>query len=400
MFSSRSSFFARKLPIRSLARSSSNYPSYTSLDLYHPHKKERSSFEFSLQSKTLFLSSLVAFNNQDEDDEEEKELENYPLHYKKIKEVRLKWEQVKEEILDEIAPDTTQEHYRELEKRMVETLVGQAIEIKSLYEETHFVFIHGQSTQFTTLLYLIKEMDAKKNGKDPKNKFFKYLRKPRTLDSEVLDPLINYAKDGGDHHLGVREIMLSADLYFQNQSSAESAASFYSQNVSMLQYYHLRRLAAALFVSDTTQYESRIYEKHKVGIIIETMSEIIKQNSLCGSIVMILIPKNYLKNAVDAESIVYRSHPFGVPCKCHGKELHLDIMQKLQNNILDNTTQCKRGVPQYRLIIPSLTPESGTLIFALTPFTKPNRKKIKDKIKQILDSQEEEEYLESAYFRP
>lgn len=373
MFHSRYILFAKKLPPKRMPRTSN-----TLFNLWKiPGKTNIPSFW--LFGGTFLLTGLLIYAHR-----KEKTPVAYPLHYEKIKEARAQWDKDKQAILNQICREMPQAHYLQLKKKMEQTLWAQAEQIKTLYKDTHFIFIHGQSADFMPLTVLINTLALKKNKKRTNDKFYKYMRIPKTFDPNELDTLVAFAKQGHDHNHWVREILIATDLYFPNTTAGESAASFYTANLSMLKRYPMGTLIFSLLLQQNI-YPLSKEKAQEISLQIEKMSNHIEKSALCGNLLIVCIPKNLLQKTDSNEALIYRSHPYGLTCQCHPPEENANILQKLQDNILDETTQCEQGVPQYRLIIPSLTPATQVLSFWLTPFTKSQRQFVKSTVEDLLN---------------
>ncbi len=259
-------------------------------------------------------------------------------------------------------------------------LFARALEIKRLYGDQFYIFTHAQSTVWMTTTYLIKEL-VKTYHPETDSTLFKYLRAPEALkiDSEKLKKDI---KAGIDDHT-LREGLQSVDAYFySNTSGGESAIYFLLNNASVFTGYNsiIQKIVSEFLPKELA---------HLIPTIASKMEEINKGLASlvsCGNLFVFCVPKNLIKELGDA--VAYRSHPYGKMCSCHPGANHLEILEKLQNDILDDTTKCTSSnpIPQYRLLTEEIKPENGIQSHFLTPFGKAKRKEIKGKVKALVKS--------------
>ncbi len=328
-----------------------------------------------------------------------------PLHYEKVKMLRNKWEhemRKKEESLTLFSRAKDIWNRRDVYQRLsneeaVAILFSRAEEIKEIYKDTHYVFIHAQTTAITPITYLINIL-ARKNGV-AKSHFFKFIRTPKEHSSERSEQIswaVYGSTKGKDHIDSIQECVLSADICFSNKQEGESAYYFLKNNHSVLTKYKKNKSILNLTrsilkdnnkISDTNKAEA-------IGKKIQDLSTSLQKSSPCGNLWVFCIPKPLLNDPQAWRNIAYRSHPMGTECYCHdykgrnhGLKIvqNLKIAQDLQDNIVNESTRCSiSSVPQYRLIIPGMTPEKGVLSFMLTPFSKQQRRRIKRDVEQLL----------------
>ncbi|HSX11602.1 MAG TPA: hypothetical protein VLF94_07810 [Chlamydiales bacterium] len=243
-----------------------------------------------------------------------------------------------------------------LENEKAEIILGQALEIKQLYGETHYVFTHGQSHS-GYLLSLIYKAQAKQAGKNTKH--FKLLR-PHTLHEQTAS-VEEYSKGGGmdhsvmDHDLLVRENLLSCSGNLYCNAPGESAISFFASDQSMGSINALLEKQIGQSASDQL-----------ISAIPESRSP--------GNLYVVCIPKEQWTQAA------YRCHPGGEPCTCKTKLDPTTLLQKAQEG--EKTLECENRGSQYRVDLRNL--KQGSKIYALTPFTKPERKQMKASVEALL----------------
>ena len=123
----------------------------------------------------------------------------------------------------------------------------------------------------------------------------------------------------------------------------------------------------------------RIYEQ--AGISAKATTELRKLSyPEIGNIIMICIPKNRL------DEVCYRSHSYGVPCRCFNENDSKEKLEKLQSGSLDSTSCIDGNNAQFRIVYPSLDTSKGDRIFRVTPIDKDLKKKRNQQIRQILRS--------------
>lgn len=306
-----------------------------------------------------------------------------PLHYKRIKKLRAQWESEhaghRSFFLSHLEKDT---YHKKLFIR--------AHAIKEMYKDTHYVFIHAQSTKFTPFIYLMNLII--KRDQSVKTRFFNYIRKLQPLEQADLEVLLTSTKAcGSDHEFTVREAIISADAYFKNKTYAESAWHFLMENRSIImKCIEIQDLVPNLFGVESMA-DKRYKTALDAGAKIQALSQSLYKNAPCGNLWVFCIPKHLIEQDAQHGLIAYRSHPHGEKCSCH-EGMEIKILQDLQNDKIDESSRCKRPypTPQYRLVLQSLKPEDGVLCFFLTPFTKAQRQAIKAEVKDILTAYESE----------
>jgi hypothetical protein len=285
------------------------------------------------------------------------------------------------------------------QKLQAKILFGRAFEIKDLYKNTHHVFIHAQATKWVTLTYLLKELVRKFHPEiDIRN--FKFLRSPGDpFPADFLNQLWSHVsslfglnkpyKDVqsylsskwlpvNDSLDKTRKELMSVDAFYYNHFPYESSMFFLVKDSNIVD--NLKVIEK--FSKECIQYFASSISNAKLNLLSQrVVSAFSPKSDPCGNLFVLCLPKE------DSHKIQYRAHPFGPPCKCHPRKNDNQILENLQNEVFDITTECKSKVkvPQYRVYTPLLKPGQGKRIYLLTPFEKPRRKAIKAKIKKIVE---------------
>lgn len=303
---------------------------------------------------------------------------------------------------------------RELERLdAADILFSRASEIKEALKETHVVFVHSQPTEFLACVYLINMLFREKSERQ--SHLSKLIRIPGDAQErdiqEVISKLtveINGEKVvvASDHDFPTA--LMSVDACFANRQEGESAYSMLKNNVSFLtsepmfpdpDIWRPTGVAVMGLANHSMKMKAplashEVYSKYfKEAMKIQEIGQKLQSSAPCGNLFVICIPKPLLDDG-SVPKIAYRSHPVGIPCDCHEASSSKEILEKLQKDIVDETTECivspynrVRGkVPQYRLLAPALRSENGVLCILLTPFDKKVRAEIKKEVKTIADA--------------
>lgn len=276
-----------------------------------------------------------------------------------------------------------------LEIAHFQVLWGRALEIKRLYQKTHYVFIHGQAAQFLVWPYFYKEMHR---SSDRPFHSFKPLREesccvPARSCTEAPQAKSAVFKrlQKGEHDHFQRNVLLSVDAYFSNQQIGESCAIFTVNNRSIIMkdeagtnaLHDSRKRYLRRYVSD-----EQVADGYCTRLAVQ--EALAQRESSCGNIVVIAVKKALLQN--DNTNFAYLSHPFGQPCHCDSRKLRTsDRLDELQNGTLRRCDRSWVGdniIPQVRLHTDFLTPENCD-IFLLTSVPKAVKKAIKVELRTI-----------------
>jgi len=253
---------------------------------------------------------------------------------------------------------------------LVKMLMAQALEIQDIYKTTHHVFLHAQQSSWLLFPHLIKEL-VRINYPTQNIHQFKFLRLPSL---ERPWDITQYSKntDVNDHEKETNLDLISADGYFFNNGSYESALDFlaFNQNISDPSKKVIKN-AIQSFYPEIPVEKSSFYAKRIIEQIDDDPSEI-------GNLFVLCIPKE------KSLEIQYRAHPFGKPCQCHEDSSSIEILEQLQEGVLDQATECLvYDCPQYRLFTPELTIENGVKSYLLTS-EKAFCKTLKERIRTIV----------------
>jgi len=269
----------------------------------------------------------------------------------------------------------------EIEQKMndaspaAKVLFAQALEIQSVFGDTHYVFLHGQPTHCIFLPHLLKELEKRKGGQDLRQ--FKVLRPLALQDPQALgleqDQGIDKYKNSNDAHLDIREPgvteLLSVDASPLNRGKKESAFDFVQNNPRS------RRNVSKLAREAIREAFPKASEQSIINGV-AAMEASVPAEQPCGNLFVICIPKNQI------DKTAYRSHNYGVRCRCEHETDPLDDLQAGRRR------QCllnQSRIPQYRLYMPEVRPGTGQHSYLLTPMAKAHRKAVKQTIRSQLD---------------
>lgn len=267
-------------------------------------------------------------------------------------------------------------HYQEAKRNELKIMVARAMEIQKIYSETHHVFIHAQSTSWLLFPDLVKEF-MKANHPEQDVHQFKFLRMPNLTRPYDIQRYTN-KWSVFDHETQAREDLISADAYFYNNRSYESALDFMSRNRNILGGPSISCLREVIrfFHPELSLEEADSYAKD----LIEHQKKV---TSKVGNLFVICIPKE------KSEQIQYRAHPFGTPCHCDSKMSSIEILESLQKGSLNTSIECEEGAsPQYRIFTPALKKEDGVKVYLLTNdriSRKKSKEKVRNVVKQVLE---------------
>ena len=423
----KNSFFKKKTEIRQLVNSklhlnnraiSRSLPKF--VQIYPKENLYSSKEKLLLISSVFLLTTAFSIYLSEEQTQRQIDDEKFPLHYKRVKKLKSNWDNEStfstiETILEQKKNDyllkrssvyheelSIVENFKfftldfsilvieQLFKTFLtpthEKIFARAEEIKQIYKDTHYVFIHGQSVSFMPVIYLINALAEKDSASKPL--LFKYIRLPQSSET-LVEKSIDLSKIKSDHKYNIRKQLLSVDAYFPNKIDGESAYYFMEVNGSVIfNNYDMTHLIPKIILPE--EKLSIYYKEYQIaldiGKDIQTIEKNLKQTAPCGNLLVFCIPKDLINNS-SPDTIAYRAHPYGKKCMCHDEKNQIKILQSLQDDHLDGSTKCtqqKNDIPQYRLLTQSMTPGKGILFFMLTPIKKEQRKKIKNDIDDIL----------------
>ncbi len=262
----------------------------------------------------------------------------------------INWE--KESLLDKAIEPLTSIY--EFDKKLeIKVMIGRALEIQKIYQETHDVFIHAQASSGIVFPSLVKEF-MKIQHTDQNFHDFEFLRLP---NSSTTPSITAYSKSFSvdDHEEQTREDLISADGYFYHNEGGESSLYFMAKNSSIMSM-------TSTLLAKAIRYFHPSLSEESVNLFSKQVSDLTNADpSHIGNLFVFCLPKEKSKE------IQYRAHPFGKPCDCHSEEESTEVLEKLQSGILDEETKCSDDWgwttwPQFRLFTPELTQENGVKI--------------------------------------
>lgn len=278
----------------------------------------------------------------------------------------------------------------------IKMIMAQALELKSIYGDTHHVFIHAQASNWLGLTYLVKELH-KAFEPDTQVKHFKFLRPPIKLAKPGMasslwkafrNTFLEEAKITNvreyihskwfvmDSDGETREHLLSVDGYFLNPQRYESSLFFLVNNSNILGKSDTIKYFYKQIVN---HYNPDLSEKTLNKLVNRVFHAVQSEKAPCGNLFTICVPKE------KSRDIQYRAHPFGVVCKCHSEEESGIILNNLQKESLTPNTKCSSSIkiPQFRIYTPMLKP-GITPTYLLTPHDRADRRNMKAKIKKAV----------------
>jgi hypothetical protein len=257
----------------------------------------------------------------------------------------------------------------------LKAMMGRALEIQKIYQDTHDVFIHAQNAKWLVFVDFVKEW-MKVSCPEQDMHQFKFLRMPGFSRQWGIE---RYSKGSNvnDSDPIANQDLISADGYFYNGGYCESALYFMATNTNIM-HSCLSVLIQTIRKAYPDLSELEI-EKYARKIFLSSEGN----PSNIGNLFVVCIPKQV------SGRVQYRSHPFGRPCQCHGvnEERSREILDGLQKGELNAYTSCTGLAtlpPQFRLFTPELTKENGVKIY-LIPENRKVRKTQKLKIRAIVD---------------
>lgn len=252
----------------------------------------------------------------------------------------------------------------------VAVLMAQALEIKNVFGDTHYVFLHGQPSSCAYLPYLLKEV-AKRQNTESDFTQFEVLRPLTKQEGTIQD----YSESNGflpiDLSPKACEQLLSVDASLFSGETYESALHFVTQNT------HSRRELESVAVEALHSAFPKATDEQLKACVREVRQNMPKE-SPCGNLFVACIPKN------QASTVFYRSHPYGLPCKCKCFEKE-DPIKALQQGKRIKCGNPQR-TPQYRLFMPEIQPGKNQHIYMLTPQGESNRQSLEKSTSRAVDN--------------
>ena len=249
-------------------------------------------------------------------------------------------------------------------KKEVKIILAQALEIRRIFKDTHYVFIHGQHQVFYPISAILKEK-VKKNGAETTQ--FKYVRSLQHENTNGLITKYINAPDVWDHGLETRKelIAVSADIF--DSAPGESAVYFLNNNYSIKTRDDREKLI--LSVTEIT------------GLPHSNATQIAGKSwnlSDPGNLLVFCIPKEKYN------AIGYKAHPYGCVCKCHADNERALFLERYQRGDSGFVDPCQSKNTQYRIFWPAFRREDGCRLYYLTPHSIDTRTQIKQNAKDAM----------------
>lgn len=278
-------------------------------------------------------------------------------------------------------------------------IVYHALEIRKIYQKTHYVFLHGRALDLKIYSFFTKTLMRELNP-DFKIQMMEMLRAP------LKEHLFHNAEEFkakysiNDHNFHISSQIICADGYWLNHIIGESALDFFLLNSSMgkhinpnftIKTYQPLILACLdkEIPEEKTLIESTI---EKISKIVQEMNDRIKTNPRPGELVVICIPKSLVQDP--KTNPIYRSYPGGFPYPLSGdKKIDIPFLEKLQQDadISDlhlDTAGVSSIAPetclQYRILTEHLTPKNGVRIFGIHCLSKKAKQIYKEPIRKLV----------------
>ena len=231
-------------------------------------------------------------------------------------------------------------------------MLGQALEIQKLFRETHYAFTHGQQNEFY-LASIVYKQAALQRGISAKH--FKPFRSLPTPPVSHTIEKYSQNKEMDDSIPSAKRDLLSVSGNPFCKVFSESALHYFLNNHNC---------------DSPMRILSRFVVNPKIAP--DLLKIIRSAEESPGILYVILVPKRNLRTTV------YPSHAFGKRC-CQPPDQMETILEEAQKG--NPVLNCVRNQgSQYRIFLPNLTVESGCRSYAITPFGKMERKKIKAEV--------------------
>lgn len=269
-------------------------------------------------------------------------------------------------------------------KAKVKVAISRALEIKKQFKD-HYVFISAQYVNWIFTAYLIKELVRDRYAPDS-IRAFKFLRPPKDEKERLETYTERYTKIKDypiyfDHDPTVKKELISATLRFLDNPGGESALYYLSGNSSVT--LSLQTINDEII----TELLPHVSPKIKDKLNKEVKKYVSTYYANLGSLNVICIPEKLIESTDTNPQ--YRSHNYGIPCRCHTK--HKEVLDALRDEkIVDESKKCPwrnhptKQSPQFRILASRLRPEEDTSIYTITPIPKETRREFKEKIRKIL----------------
>lgn len=270
-------------------------------------------------------------------------------------------------------------------------MLAHAWELKALYKDTHYIFIHGQKLEHWIYLKLAKMLSKKFNPERDLSLFNLLKLGPSDPNKKSASSYITEElNDRSEEYMGR---FLAVDGFLFNTLPGESASYFCQNNINVWNGSLKENLEQ--FMQDNFKLTPEQYSKGVEQA--EIFSKEISQLSHTGNLIVMCIPKNQVSERI------YESHPYGKACQenklendlISGSNIHKKRLENLQNDDagIDSNPVCSwvrrnygsESVAQYRVLPNNFDPEQGDRVFILSPLSQLTRNYFKEKLQLIAD---------------
>jgi hypothetical protein len=270
-------------------------------------------------------------------------------------------------------------------------MLAHAWEIKRLYKDSHYVFIHGQRQKYWVYLKFAKIL-LKTFNPEKTLSLFNILKLGFDLSQrKSATDLVN--KRIHERDQSWMKVVLSVDGYFFHTQKGESASYFCQANGNVWDGSLKSHLES--FIKDNLQLNPERFTATLEQL--EILSNEISQLSDTGNLIVICVPKE------KASDSVFEAHPGGEPCRCSDPKDNLNELSNVNKKRLEHlqnddceeesTTACtwmKRNygsssIAQYRILPNNLDPQQGDRVFMLSPLSQLTRNGFKARLQVLAD---------------
>lgn len=256
-------------------------------------------------------------------------------------------------------------------------VVGRALERKKIYQDTHYVFTHGQSLYVSVLNDFMKELSRaftplKYHAQAP------YFRVPELVPQS--DNVNAFFKKYDPHTLiddNINSELLSVDGVLENNDVSESALHFFkwNSNISEAVARHAFYISQHYLGADPAIYRM-------ISGKINAIASYKNQEASVGALYTICVPKKVVENP--KKNFVYRSHAYGRKCTCHPDNKFTDVLNDHQKNKFQKCGWIDRCYPQYRMVTSAMSRDTTVRSFRFTAIAKPKQKEYRLKIRHLV----------------
>ena len=196
----------------------------------------------------------------------------------------------------------------------------RAREIQEMYKLTHFTFFHSQNMEYSFLndiIYMFcKKSFSNKHVHMKSHQLFcsqRLVTKPRYKTARNFLE-VKWNSQINDHNLRQELVCVSERLKL---NGAEGALDYFRKDHNVANFCSvveivLKRMYMLLTAREFVPKSVQLRNLVKSIVTIATHK---RKQSSAGQLVAFIIPKKLTEDP--NKTIVYRSHPYGVPCKCN-----------------------------------------------------------------------------------